>query len=69
MKLSKEELKSVADFRKKIEEAKKRDIIQLLEEMGYNTANPEKLKKQLESGKIASPELFEKESKTTVTEE
>lgn len=58
MKLSKEELKVVSDFKKKIEEAKRRDIIQLLEKIGYDTANPENLKKQLEAGKVAAPELF-----------
>ena len=59
MKLSKAELKEIADFKKKIEEAKRRDIIQLLEEIGYDTANPENLKQQLEAGKLAAPELFE----------
>lgn len=58
MKLSKEELKEIADFRKRIEDAKKRDIIQLLEDIGYDTANPGNLKKQLEAGKLAVPELF-----------
>ena len=60
MKLSKEELKAIADFRKKIEEAKKRDIIQLLDELGYDTTDAEKLKKQLESAKVVAPELFKK---------
>jgi hypothetical protein len=58
MKLSKEELKAVAVYRKKIEEAKKRDILKLIELSGYDLENPENLKKQLEAGKIAAPELF-----------
>lgn len=58
MKLSKEEQKQIAEFRKKIEDAKKKDIIQLLEEMGFNIAEPEKLKVQLEAAKTAAPELF-----------
>lgn len=62
MKLSKAELKEIADFRKRIEDAKKRDIIQLLEEVGYDIANPEKLKKQLEVGKLSAPELFESQT-------
>ena len=68
MKLSRAELKEIAEFRKKIEDAKKRDIIQLLEDAGYDTANPENLKKQLEAGKLAAPELFEKKSEQTTTE-
>lgn len=59
MKLSKEEQKQIAEFRKKIEDAKKKDIIQLLEEMGFNVAEPEKLKIQLEAAKTAAPELFD----------
>jgi len=62
MKLSKTELKAIADFKKKIEEAKKRDIIQLLEDAGYDTENPEHLKKQLEASKLAAPEFFIRQS-------
>lgn len=64
MKLSKKELKEIAEFRKKIEDAKKNDIIRLLEDLGCDTANPEKLKKQIEAGKLAAPELFEDKSDT-----
>lgn len=60
MKLSKTELKTITDFRKKIEDAKKRDIIKLLIDAGYNTADIEQFKKQLEAGKNATPELFAK---------
>ena len=69
MKLSKEEQKQIADFRKKIEDAKKKDIIQLLDEMGFNVAEPDKLKIQLEAAKTAAPELFDtaKENPETVT--
>lgn len=59
MKLSKAELKEITDFKKKIEEAKRRDIVQLLEDIGYDTVNIENLKKQLESGKLSAPKLFE----------
>ena len=62
MKLSKSELKTIADFKKKIEEAKKRDIIQLLEDAGYDTENPENLKKQLAASKLAAPEFFIRQS-------
>jgi len=60
MKLSKTELKTITDFRKKIEDAKKRDIIKILIDIGYDTADIAQLKKQLESGKITTPELFTK---------
>ncbi len=60
MKLSKTELKTITDFRKKIEDAKKRDIIKLLIDTGYDTADIEQLKKQLGAGKNAAPELFTK---------
>jgi hypothetical protein len=58
MKLSREEQKEIAEYRAKIVAAKSRDIIQLLDDSGYDTSNIENLKKQLEAGKISAPELF-----------
>ena len=53
MKLSKKELKAVADYRKKIEDAKKKDVIKLFSDVGYNMENLEQLKRQLILGKLA----------------
>lgn len=58
MKLSRAEQKEIAEYRAKIVAAKSRDIIQLLDDSGYDTSNIENLKKQLEAGKISAPELF-----------
>ena len=51
MKLSKTELNKIAEFRRKVEEAKVRDIIKLLEELGYDIADTDNLKQELKAGK------------------
>lgn len=64
MKLSKAEQQTIEQYRRRIIEAKRRDIIQLIEQMGYDTANIDTLRQQLEAGRTSNPELFDNRGNT-----